>query len=82
MVKIDFTNWQCFASCPTWWQSFVDEVCNGLDWFSDRPRDNALKDALKLYNAKMVDSDDGGDMDYLIFDEESDFVAFRLKYGG
>jgi hypothetical protein len=82
-VKIDFTDWQSFDSCPRWWRNFVITVCKGISGLSHDTdiRNKALADGLAAYNAVMVPEDDyDQEIDYIEFETEEDYLAFRIKW--
>jgi hypothetical protein len=78
MVTISFIEYSCFSSCPEWWRRFVTEAGpNPVD--STEVQNRVFEAALKTYNAKIIDSPTG-DIDYLTFSDESDFLAFKIRW--
>ena len=82
-VKIDFTDWHSFSSCPTWWRNFVLQTCKGISGLSSDSsrRDRALLDGLASHNAIMIIEDSyNQNIDYIVFETEEDYLAFKIKW--
>ena len=78
MVKIDFTDFSEFSSCPAWWRNLVTDATKDLEQ-SDPGWSNAINAALQKYGAKM-DELDSWLMNYVIFTDDMDFLACKLKW--
>lgn len=79
MVKVDFTIYNSFATCPAWWRNFVLVTTSVKDLTSDS-RNKLLIEGMAKYHGKMIDADndDEEDIDNLEFETEEDLNAFKL----
>lgn len=81
MVQVDFSEYRFWSTCPVWWRNFVDKTLK--DWprygrCTDE-RNSVLADAIAVYNGRIIDEESGSEeIDYLEFDTEDDFNAFKL----
>lgn len=81
MVKVDFTIYNSFATCPAWWRNFVLVTTSVKDLTSDS-RNKLLIEGMAKYHGKMIDADndDEEDIDNLEFETEEDLNAFKLYW--
>ena len=79
MVKVDFTCYRDFLSCPTWWRNFVTHTFENLN--KDINEDIQLRSALGKFHGTIIDSmNDVDDIDHLIFENKDDFNSFKLYW--
>lgn len=77
-VKIDVVGE--LPDAPSWWRAFMSDLSNRGDLADDYPECLiGMNAALKIHNAKCVTTD--AFTGYVEFETESDFVAFKLRFG-
>jgi hypothetical protein len=78
MVKIDFTDFREFSTCPAWWRNLVTDATKDLEQ-EDPAWSNAIVAALQEYGAVMDDTNSCL-FNYVMFEDEMDFLACKLKW--
>lgn len=77
MVKYDFTMYRSFVATPVWWQNFI--LCFVTYAMPAKKRDKIIELEIGKFNGKISDNeDDSEQIDYLEFDTEEDFKAFKI----
>ena len=77
MIRVDFTEYQTFNTCPDWWKNFVlDTLKNTSVSWAEKNR--LLDDTIAKYNGSIIDDSHPEDVDALEFETEDDFNAFKL----
>lgn len=76
MVRVDFTIYQSFSSCPGWWRNFVTCTTKGK---TNREVDKLIFDGMLKFNGAMIENG-ADDVEELVFETEEDFNAFRLYW--
>ena len=79
MVKIDFTDFSEFSSCPAWWRNLVTDATKDVEQSDAEEWSNAIAVALQKYGAEMNEHDSWL-MNCVIFKDDMDFLACKLKW--
>ena len=77
-MKIDFTSFGDFSTCPAWWRNLVTEATKDLPQ-QDPEWSNAIIAALQKYGAVMDDID-SWQFNYVMFRDDADFLACILRW--
>jgi hypothetical protein len=79
MVQVDFSEYRSWSTCPVWWKNFVDFAVSGRKYRIIDHRNADLNRAISKFNARIIDYEGNTeDIDYLEFETEEDFNAFKL----
>lgn len=80
MVKIDFTSYKSFATCPDWWRNFVSFTVKGLG-SNEAIIGAAIDNGLEKYNALSIDHPtEEGDLLCLVFASQKDYEEFVIYW--
>ena len=81
MVRVDFTEYRSYSTSPVWWRNFIDTILRDGKLRSTDERNDVLDDALAKYHCTLYDEESGPEeIDYIEFETEDDFNAFKLVW--
>jgi len=80
VVRVDFTTYKGFSTCPEWWRNFVTFTLRGMDSKGIGEKNFALDRGIEKYHGTMIDSEDPEDVDALEFETEEDLNAFKIYW--
>jgi hypothetical protein len=82
MMQVSFSACPTYDLCPVWWRNFGDAILGDLEDhmpLSLEDRDRLLAEAISKFNG-VIHPIGSEEVDYLEFQTEDDFIAFKMYW--